>query len=303
MTWFLPLRHVLRTNTRHSIIEPLVASCSNLKHPILRATTLGPNSTRSYAKKSKKSKSGRNDNNNNNDDGDDNDADGPVTTVIKTKGRGAHKSSVTISSSGTATAGEEPIDLGDVDAVQVYDAGVVSKMQTKMEKSVSWCQSVVFDGIERGSGRVTPALLDSVRVSLPDYPSAEPLVNVASVTVNKNALWVEVYDEASLKFVDSAINKANLPGISPVKHDNLTLRIPVARPTADTRTAIMKHINDAAEQAKQQIRIARTDALKAIKHKDGKKSPSGKDAQALTDKFGVEVDGFVTTAKKELAKV
>ena len=33
----------------------------------------------------------------------------------------------------------------------------------------------------------------------------------------------------SLKHIDSAIQKANLPGISPIKHDKLSLRIPVSR--------------------------------------------------------------------------
>ena len=41
----------------------------------------------------------------------------------------------------------------------------------------------------------------------------------------------------------------------------------------------MKHISDTAEQAKQQVRIARTDALKGIKHKNGKNSPSGKEVR------------------------
>ncbi|KAG7571297.1 hypothetical protein FFLO_00809 [Filobasidium floriforme] len=205
-------------------------------------------------------------------------------------------------SKGDLIAGEEPIDLGDVDAVDAHDEALVDKMKTKMEKTVSWCQGIVFDGVERGSGRVSPAILDSVRVPLPDYPSPEPIVNIASITVRQNALWVEVYDEGSLKHIDSAIQKANLPGISPIKHDKLSLRIPVSRPTADTRTAIIKHMSDTAEQAKQQVRIARTDALKGIKHKNGKNSPSGKEAQQLTDKYTSEIDGLITTAKKELAK-
>ena len=44
------------------------------------------------------------------------------------------------------------------------------------------------------------AILDSVRVPLPDYPSPEPIVNIASITVRQNALWVEVYDEAVSRF-------------------------------------------------------------------------------------------------------
>jgi ribosome recycling factor len=51
----------------------------------------------------------------------------------------------------------------------------------------------------------------------------------------------------------------------------------VFRPTADTRAAILKHIGEVAEQAKQQVRIARTDALKSIRHKSGKNSTWGKE--------------------------
>lgn len=93
----------------------------------------------------------------------------------------------------------------------------------------------------------TAALLDSVRVQLVPDEALEPLQSVASVTVRNATLFVEVYDAdvgerrpepltsrltlptQSLKHVESAINKANLPGISPQRHDDRTLKIPIAR--------------------------------------------------------------------------
>lgn len=141
------------------------------------------------------------------------------------------------------------------------------------------------------------ALLDPVRVQLPDYDAAEPLQSVASVTVKQGALWVEVYDPdvsrlspllllsinlsrphscfKTLKHVESAIHAANLPGISPQKDSSRTLRIPISRPSSETRTAIEKMIADQGEAAKIRLRGARTDALKALVDKDGRKGKWG----------------------------
>jgi ribosome recycling factor len=87
-------------------------------------------------------------------------------------------------------------------------------------------------------------MLDSVKVTLPDQGTI-PLNAVASVTIKQNTLFVEVWDtdvsirpishlagqltlEAS-KHVESAIHKANLPGLTPQKMGANTLKIPVPR--------------------------------------------------------------------------
>lgn len=84
----------------------------------------------------------------------------------------------------------------------------------------------------------------------------------------------------TLKHVESAIHSANLPGISPQKDSSRTLRIPISRPSSETRTAIEKMIADQGEAAKIRLRGARTDALKALVDKDGRKG-----------KWGTEVSG------------
>ncbi|KAJ9092003.1 hypothetical protein QFC19_008871 [Naganishia cerealis] len=234
------------------------------------------------------------------------DVDDDSTMVIRTKGKASRKSatlaSAAYSSTGSSrrgTAGEEQIEA-DIGAGEAHDDAVIEKTRVKMEKTVSWFKSVVFDGVERGKGRVTPgtfvkespsssikhtkkppricdgiALLDPVRVQLPDYDAPESLQSVAGVTVKQGALWVEVYDPDTLKPVESAIFAANLPGISPQKHDSRTLRIPISRPTNETRTAIEKMIADQGEAAKVRLRGARGDALKALVDKDGRKGKWG----------------------------
>lgn len=149
------------------------------------------------------------------------DVEDDATMVIRTKGKASRKSATLVSAAHSSTgssrrgvAGEEPIEA-DVEAGEAHDDAVIEKAKVKMEKTVSWFKSVVFDGVERGKGRITPgmyiyvflvacalnhptrnpiALLDPVRVQLPDYDTAEPLQFVASVTVKQGALWVEVYD-------------------------------------------------------------------------------------------------------------
>lgn len=44
----------------------------------------------------------------------------------------------------------------DEGAGQVVVEEVVSKARAKMEKSVHWAKAVLFEGVERGRGRVSP---------------------------------------------------------------------------------------------------------------------------------------------------
>lgn len=87
-------------------------------------------------------------------------------------------------------------------------------------------------------------------MQIPGDDSLQPLEAAASVTTKQGSLWVEVWDtdvrkrpysrgdcieidraciDQYIKPVMSAIQKANLPGISPIKHDSRTLKIPISR--------------------------------------------------------------------------
>ena len=84
--------------------------------------------------------------------------------VIRTKGKASRKSATLVSAAHSSTgssrrgaAGEEPIEA-DVEAGDAHDDAVIEKTKVKMEKTVSWFKSVVFDGVERGKGRVTPGM-------------------------------------------------------------------------------------------------------------------------------------------------
>ncbi|WOO85529.1 Ribosome-recycling factor [Vanrija pseudolonga] len=174
---------------------------------------------------------------------------------------------------------------------------VIAKTKERVTKSTEWAKGIVFEGVERGRGRVSPAVLDTVKVTLPNQGGVN-LNQVASVTMRNNALYVDVWEPSALKHVESAINKANLPGLSPLR-DGTGIKIPVPKPSGEVRTQIAKSFGETAEAAKTQIRVARTDGLKAL---GGRGEEGTDDIQEIVDKATAELDKLVVTAKKELEK-
>lgn len=168
MSLSVTARSLLRV-TRPSTLRPCVGVLPT--QPV--------HSVRTYAKKSKKSKPNRQSKNQEDEEDDDEDT-AAVETVVKGKGRRRG-----------GVSSDEMLEDTDAKAKQVME-----KMDAKFAKAFTWFKAKAYDGVERGTGRVTPAVLDSVKVNLPDYDSPEPLINVASVVVRQNALWVEVFDDA-----------------------------------------------------------------------------------------------------------
>ena len=58
-----------------------------------------------------------------------------------------------------------------------------------------------------------------------------PLNNIASITVKQNSLFVDVWDATpgTGKAVESAIHSANMPGISPQRMSETSIKIPISR--------------------------------------------------------------------------
>ncbi|WWC69269.1 uncharacterized protein I206_103207 [Kwoniella pini CBS 10737] len=219
------------------------------------------------------------------------------TPLILKKNKGANtkspKQKIRVVEDDEAGANDDP------GAGEVVISEVLEKTEAKIEKAVHWAKAVIFEGVERGRGRVTPALLDSVRVSLPDNPGQCHLNAVASITTKGNALFVEIWDTDATKHVESAIHQANLPGISPQKTGANTLKIPISRPTTEQRAEILRSLSNTVEAAKQQIRIARTDGFK---HLGGRKSNGTDEIQKLVDEASKDLDGQMVLAKKEFEK-
>lgn len=214
--------------------------------------------------------------------------DEPVTT----KGSHANPTSNLIPSSQRI--------LMDGTAQAEYD-----KASAKMIAAVDWLRKEIAGLEARGIGRVTPAVLDSVRVVLPDSPKAARLEEVATVGVREGTnLIITLYEDEvrklclhttvasyiytipfkNAKYVEKAIYAAKLPNIVPQKVDVRTLRIVIPRsafppfrqwsavyvhvpyrPTMEARATLLNTASKTTEDTRVQIRKVRDTSVR--KHK------------------------------------
>lgn len=122
------------------------------------------------------------------------------------------------------------------------------RAKEKMEAASKWFKAECTSLETRGSGRVTTALLDAVRVDLGEEGGRVRLIECATVGIREGiTLLVTAFDGKvslafksrkipqfyselqNLKAIEAAIYEAKLPGITPQRQDARTLRIPVPR--------------------------------------------------------------------------
>ncbi|RPD65659.1 ribosome recycling factor, partial [Lentinus tigrinus ALCF2SS1-6] len=171
--------------------------------------------------------------------------------------------------------------------------------ESKMQGVLDWFRKEVAALETRATGRVTPMLLSPVRVKLPDSPDGRGvrLEEIATVGVKEGTtLIVTVFEEHTLKYVEQAIYEAKLPGITPQKVDNRTIKIPIPKPTVETRNALYTTASRQAEDVRVQMRKLHQALLKKVDVE--KKSPDMATYQALSDKFMGELDKILAHLKK-----
>ncbi|KAI0711326.1 ribosome recycling factor [Earliella scabrosa] len=171
--------------------------------------------------------------------------------------------------------------------------------EAKMQGVLDWFRKEVAALETRATGRVTPAVLSPVRVKLPGASDARGvrLEEVATVGVKEGTtLLVTVFEEHSLKYVEQAIYEAKLPSITPQKVDSRTIKVPIPKPTVETRNALYTTAARQAEEARVQMRKHHQALLK--KEDITKHSPDFSTYQALNDRFMGELDKILTHLKK-----
>ncbi|GJN88037.1 hypothetical protein Rhopal_000993-T1 [Rhodotorula paludigena] len=155
-------------------------------------------------------------------------------------------------------------------------------------------------------GRVSPSLLDNVRVETPE--GKRPLAEFASVTVKDGKdLLVTCYEEAGVKPVTAAIYASPLNLAPQTTANTLALRVPVPRADWDKRQQLVRDAQGLCEKARIAIRQVRIDGQKEIKRDvDGKvigkeeARGEGKKLDDATKKKTAEVDKIFEDAKKVL---
>ncbi|KAN0127224.1 Ribosome recycling factor domain containing protein [Lactarius tabidus] len=178
-----------------------------------------------------------------------------------------------------------------------------ARASTTMANSVEWFRREVAQLDARASGRVTPQLLDSVRVSLPigagasSAPSKLRLEELATVGVRDgSSLVVTVFEPQNLKHVQDALYDAKIQGVIPQRVDERTLRIPIPKPTVEARHAAYSTASKQAENARVQIRRHHQAGVKRGKY--SKHSIEYEELHKLQDRHIAEVDTILARIKK-----
>lgn len=118
------------------------------------------------------------------------------------------------------------------------------------------------------AGRVTPALVDNVRVDA--YGSPMPLNQLATVSVPEpRQLLVKPFDPSMCTAIEKGILKSDL-GITP-ETDGKVVRLNVPMMSGEQREKMAGRVKDLAEQARVTVRNIRRDQNKEIEaaRKDG----------------------------------
>ncbi|KZT68887.1 ribosome recycling factor [Daedalea quercina L-15889] len=175
------------------------------------------------------------------------------------------------------------------------------KAEEKMRDIVDRFRKDVAAFELRASGRVTPALLSPVRVAIPETKGgdgrAHRIEELATVGVREGTtLLVTVFDEHTLKHIESAIFDAKLPGVVPQRIDSRTLKVPMPKATVETRNAMVTAAQRQAEEVRQLIRKQHTTSIKKGSYK--KHAPELDEFQSLTNQYLSEVDKVLADMKR-----
>jgi len=169
-------------------------------------------------------------------------------------------------------------------------------VEAEMEKAV--------DAMERDfarvrATRVTPALLDSVRIQA--YGTTVPLKQVASISAPKSRLLaVEPWDKSLLNEVERGILKANL-GVMP-RNDGTTITLPFPKLDEEEREKIVNQVKKMTEDFREEIRGIRRRAVDEVKEWEKSKEISEDDKYRMQDKIQKLTDKYIKLINEHLER-
>jgi len=157
------------------------------------------------------------------------------------------------------------------------------------------------------TGRANAAMLDLIKVEV--YGQQMPINQIGSITTPEpRMINIQVWDQANVPLVDSAIKKSEL-GLNP-QIDGQLIRLPVPELNEERRTELKKIIKSMGEKCKIAIRNIRRDGNEELKKKlklkeiseDDEKSFQKK-IQEITDKHILSVENKVSAKEKEIMTI
>ncbi len=154
------------------------------------------------------------------------------------------------------------------------------------------------------TGRATPGLLDSVKVTI--YGSQSPLKQLASVGAPEpQQLVIRPFDPSTIKDIEKGIVASEL-GLNP-QNDGRIIRINIPPLSTDVRKKLVARIKELSEESRVSIRNVRRDANKAIETEEKEKLISEDDRdnakeeiQELTKKYENSVGDLAKSRESDV---
>ncbi len=117
------------------------------------------------------------------------------------------------------------------------------------------------------SGRVKPALVDSIQVEL--YGSRNPIKGLASVSnMDARTILISPWDKNAIPAIEKAITEANIGVMPTVDGSNIRLAFPSL--TEEVRAQTIKTLHAKAEETRIRMRQGRDEALRLLKQEKEK---------------------------------
>jgi len=175
---------------------------------------------------------------------------------------------------------------------------ILAEAKDKMRKGVDY-----FGESLKGlrAGRVTPALVDSVRVEA--YGSPTPLNQLATISVPEpRQLLVKPFDPSMCTAIEKGILKSDL-GITP-ETDGKVVRLNVPMMSQEQRDKMAHKVKDLAEQARVTVRNIRRDQNKIAETSDELSEDQVRDLkdeiQKLTKDMETEIERLQDARVREI---
>ena len=149
------------------------------------------------------------------------------------------------------------------------------------------------------TGRANSSMLDIIKVEV--YGQNMSINQLATIsTPEPRMLTVQVWDQANVTLIDSAIKKSNL-GVNP-QIDGQLMRIPVPSLNEERRAELKKIMGTLAEKAKVSIRNIRREANDSLKKELKEKNISEDDCKKSEKKIQNLTDQQISELEKKLGE-
>ena len=178
---------------------------------------------------------------------------------------------------------------------------ILEDTEIGMEKSLG-ALDVAFKKIR--TGRATPSLLDSIKVSY--YDKLTPLTQVASISIeDAKTLAIAPWEKGIVQEIEKAISESEL-GLNPATSGD-TIRVILPDLTEETRRDFIKKAKTEAESAKISVRNVRREGNSQLKEflkekeiSEDEEKQGEEEIQKLTDLFVEKVDAALEAKEKDL---